>query len=106
MSEQNLEPLLWEKWKASRYSPDTIIGYWAEDGNEYEVTVPAQLRDMLVKLQNDKVDELKAKEPKKEVCKSCTGRGYHYILATNEDGTFSYNDHHCSCKDPKANNNP
>jgi hypothetical protein len=29
-----------------------IVGYWAEDGNEFLITVPPQLRDQIVELQN------------------------------------------------------
>jgi len=40
------------KWQKSN-DPNTIIGYWAEDNSPYEIICPEQLRDMLVKLQNN-----------------------------------------------------
>ena len=43
--------LLHKPWEPGA-SPESIIGYWAEDGSPYEVTAPPQLRDMAVRLQN------------------------------------------------------
>lgn len=52
-----LAPLTWHteagpfeeyKFKADPTRPNTIIGHWAEDGNPYEITCPAQLRNALV----------------------------------------------------------
>lgn len=43
--------LLHKPWEPGA-SPESIIGYWAEDGSPYEVTVPPQLRDLAVRLQN------------------------------------------------------
>ena len=43
--------LLHKPWEPGA-SPESIIGYWAEDGSPYEVTVPSQLRDLAVRLQN------------------------------------------------------
>ena len=31
----------------------TIIGYWAEDGNEFEISCPDQLCDSLIELLNN-----------------------------------------------------
>jgi hypothetical protein len=45
--------------------PDKIDGFWAEDSTPYTVTVPEQLRSMLVDLQNNlstKFRELEQKE--------------------------------------------
>jgi hypothetical protein len=45
--------------------PDKIDGFWAEDASLYTVTVPEQLRNMLVDLQNNlstKFRELEQKE--------------------------------------------
>ena len=45
--------------------PDKIDGFWAEDLTSYTVTVPEQLRNMLVDLQNNlstKFRELEQKE--------------------------------------------
>lgn len=45
------DAILWEKWEAAK-EPDEIIGYWAEDNNPYTIRVPAQLRNMIVEMQN------------------------------------------------------
>ena len=38
-------------WKAGD-KPDEIIGYWAEDLNTFTVTVPPQLRNDVLEIQN------------------------------------------------------
>ena len=43
--------ILHEEWKASDRD-GIIIGYWAEDGGEYNIIVPNQLRDSLISMQN------------------------------------------------------
>jgi hypothetical protein len=43
--------LLHAKWKPGK-TDDTIIGQWAEDNSEFEITIPFQLRDLLIQLQN------------------------------------------------------
>lgn len=43
--------LLHAPWEACK-EPNEIVGKWAEDGNEYIIQVPPQLRNMLVDLQN------------------------------------------------------
>jgi hypothetical protein len=40
------------KWKKGN-SDDIIIGYWSEDNSPYTITCPHQLRNLLVKLQNN-----------------------------------------------------
>jgi len=47
--------LLHTPWKAGK-APNEIVGNWAEDGSEYLIMVPPQLRDMLVDLQNALAD--------------------------------------------------
>lgn len=42
--------ILHSVWKAGR-TQDEIIGQWAEDGSEYKITCPHQLRDLLVAMQ-------------------------------------------------------
>lgn len=64
--------ILHKKWIKSNVD-NQIIGYWAEDYSTYTITVPYQLRDTIVDLQNwlsekyqvlttltEKVDELKS----------------------------------------------
>lgn len=46
------DALLHTKWEVDERGACGIIGYWAEDGNSYEITVPHQLRDQLVEMQN------------------------------------------------------
>lgn len=76
----NLEPILWAKWTTSKDRLkdrlNVIIGHWAEDDSHYAITVPIQLRDMIVELQNKAVDEMDAKKPIKVPCRVCDGRGY------------------------------
>lgn len=43
--------LLHEPWRDGE-KPDSIEGFWAEDGNIFKLTVPEQLRDLIVDLQN------------------------------------------------------
>lgn len=43
--------ILWKKWEKGAILQE-IIGYWAEDNNEYKITVPYQLRDMIIEMQN------------------------------------------------------
>jgi hypothetical protein len=40
------------KWKKHPTKPDVLIGTWAEDCNEYEITCPVQLRDAIIEMQN------------------------------------------------------
>ena len=44
--------ILHEKWSKSEVDEDKIIGCWAEDLSRFEFTVPQQLRDLIVDLQN------------------------------------------------------
>lgn len=45
--------ILCYKWEIRHcIKEDKIIGYWAEDGNEYEIIVPNQLKEILVGIQN------------------------------------------------------
>lgn len=40
------------EWRPHPFKSDTIIGTWAEDGSEYEINCPHQLRDIITVLQN------------------------------------------------------
>lgn len=40
-------------FKAHATKPNVIIGYWAEDGNEYEITCPPQLRPAILAVLNN-----------------------------------------------------
>ncbi len=44
--------ILYSPWRADGNS-DGIVGTWAEDGSNYFLTVPPQLRDMIVAMQNE-----------------------------------------------------
>ena len=51
MSEKKfIGAILHRKW--FKTSASTITGYWAEDGNQYNIEVPPQLLDMIVDMQN------------------------------------------------------
>jgi hypothetical protein len=53
--------LLHARWTAGK-GPAELVGYWAEDGNEYAILVPPQLRDTLLELQNvlaDRYDRIR-----------------------------------------------
>ena len=39
-------------WEADPYDKTKIVGFWAEDNSPYEITVPYQLRDMIIKMQH------------------------------------------------------
>jgi len=43
--------ILHTRWRAAERASD-IVGEWAEDGSPYIITVPPQLRDQLVEMQN------------------------------------------------------
>jgi hypothetical protein len=98
MNIRKLAPLFFEKWTPSRYKPDVIVGYWAEDGNEYEIIVPVQLRDLLIEFQNNKVDALRAECAKKKHCPSCGGNEWRYDREADKNVYCGYP---CSCQ-----NNP
>lgn len=49
--------VLHAKWKPGKEA-NVIIGEWAEDNCTYEVTVPPQLRNSLIALQNALSDRL------------------------------------------------
>ena len=53
--------LLHSVWKPKE-APDRIGGCWAEDFSPFEITVPHQLRDLLVDLQNDLSKEYNKKD--------------------------------------------
>ena len=42
--------ILEEKWGYGK-KKDTIVGVWGEDGNEYEIKVPPQLREAIICMQ-------------------------------------------------------
>ena len=44
--------ILHKKWWAAHDSATTIYGQWYEDGAEYEIKVPSQLRDIILEIQN------------------------------------------------------
>ena len=46
-----LAPILHAKWKAGE-DPKEIIHTWAEDGTEEAFTVPYQMRDRIIEMQN------------------------------------------------------
>ena len=45
-----------ERWVANPTSKTDIIGFWTEDGTEYQITVPHQLRDKILLMQNALVE--------------------------------------------------
>jgi hypothetical protein len=48
----NLSAILWKKWEKHPDTATMIIGFWAEDGNSYYISTPAQLRNIIVNMQN------------------------------------------------------
>jgi len=44
--------ILWRRWEKLGNTAQVIVGYWAEDGSEYKMIVPPQLRDLIVEIQN------------------------------------------------------
>lgn len=51
-SDSRYGALLHEPWKVHPTYQDRLIGTWAEDGSEFEIHCPHQLRDLIVQLQN------------------------------------------------------
>ena len=49
---KNLGCILHAKWVKKEQTETIIIGKWAEDDSTYEITVPDQLRDSIVDMQN------------------------------------------------------
>lgn len=49
---KKFQSLLNKRWTGSLLNTSTISGYWAEDGNTYEVIAPPQLVDQIVAMQN------------------------------------------------------
>lgn len=47
-----LGAVLWKRWDASKEDQNIIIGYWYENKTQYEIRVPAQLRDDILYIQN------------------------------------------------------
>lgn len=45
--------ILHSLWEPHHSCSTEIIGKWAEDGSEYTIIVPYQLRDTIVSLQNN-----------------------------------------------------
>lgn len=43
--------LLWRKWE-NGFKENVIRGYWFEDGSEYQIIVPYQLRPKIIEIQN------------------------------------------------------
>jgi formylglycine-generating enzyme required for sulfatase activity len=43
--------VLWRKWEKGNQG-DTIQGFWVEDGSEFKIIIPYQLRDMIIEIQN------------------------------------------------------
>ena len=54
--ESNIHALLDTKWEPSE-DDSCIKGTWAEDGSEYVIRVPAQLRQSLLLMQNKIFDK-------------------------------------------------
>ena len=48
----SLGAILASAWRAEPVQSDKIVGRWAEDDTPYEITVPAQLRDPIIAMQN------------------------------------------------------
>lgn len=42
-----------EKWKKDKNQSNRIIGTWSEDGLEYEITCPPQIRNCIIAMQNN-----------------------------------------------------
>jgi len=40
------------KFKLHPNKEDTIIGYWSQNSNSYEITCPAQIREILITVLN------------------------------------------------------
>ena len=51
MKIDELGALFHAEWKAGS-KPDEIEGYWTEDNSRYTITIPEQLRDLLLAAQN------------------------------------------------------
>lgn len=49
--------LLNSKWTASTSDDTVIYGSWCEDGSSYKLTVPPQLRGLLIELQHALYDK-------------------------------------------------
>ena len=49
---KSFQPLLAYKWNSSMLNTYEIYGKWAEDGSEYSFTVPVQLVEPIVAMQN------------------------------------------------------
>ena len=58
-------PILHSKWKADGSSLDVITGFWAEDFSRFEIKVPAQLRSLIIELQNRAHSEYLEQEKKR-----------------------------------------
>ncbi len=48
----NISSVVWERWIKHPTDETKIIGEWAEDCSSYEITVPPQLRDTILLMQN------------------------------------------------------
>ncbi len=59
----NIAAVIHRPWEAV---PDTggggILGYWAEDGSNYLITVPYQIRDTIIGMQNALHEQYKKNE--------------------------------------------
>ena len=64
-----LMPLTKIWWKACPNRPNVILGEWAEDSSEYEIIVPAQLRESILILQHSLCDRINEIE---------TGKKFYY----------------------------
>ena len=49
--EDKLAGILHSSWKEG-HKPNVISGIWAEDGSEYQIIIPPQLRNQLLIMQN------------------------------------------------------
>lgn len=65
--------ILWAPWHASGMDKQTITGQWAEDGSTYTITVPHQLRGLVIAMQNElcekyrELDDLRRQLERKEL---------------------------------------
>jgi hypothetical protein len=49
---EDYAPILYSKWEEDEQDVTKIRGNWAEDDSTYVIIVPAQLRSLIIKLQN------------------------------------------------------
>ena len=67
-----LDALTFAPWAKNDSSENIIVGLWAEDYSKYRIVVPAQLRDLIIHMQNQLCEE--ANSSKKHEMKNCYGQ--------------------------------